>query len=89
MGKKKEEDDILDVCKYYKDSKLYSMIKDRVELLMESSADRDAMHDYLLESAENYYQNDPMHMLGFLNLLKRIGGNPYSSELQLKNGSNE
>ncbi len=71
------EKQILEICKGYESSKLYGMIKEAAEDLVTNAFDQQKTIAYLMDSAKNYYKDDPMHMLGYLNLLRNLGGNPF------------
>ena len=72
MAAEKYDDQILNICKQYEQSKIYSMIKERVEFLVNQAEDKQAMIDYLMDTSINYCKDDPLHMLGTLNLLKML-----------------
>ncbi len=75
--KRDYEEQILEICNGYESSKLYGMIKEAAEYLVTNSSDPQTMIDDLMDSAKNSYKDDPMHMLGYLNLLRNMGGNPF------------
>ena len=68
-----------EICKPFEQSKLYDMIRERVERLVNGSSDKDEMIAYLYDSAMEYYKEDPIKMLSSLNLvIKSFNGQiPY------------
>ena len=76
---------ILEMCEVYKESDLYELIKEKMTYLVSNANNSQSMIDYLKDSFdEDEKMHDPKHVLGYLNLLKSIGGNLYFSELQLR-----
>ncbi len=87
---KELEKQILEVCEVYRESELYELIKEKMMYLVSYANNSQAMIDYLKDSFdEDKRMNDPMHMLGYLDILKSIGGNPYIPDLQLRNWPKE
>lgn len=66
------KDKILEICEPFKTSTLYTTIVERVEFLVSKATNKNDMIDYLMDTSMNYYKEDPMHMLGVLNLLMKV-----------------